>query len=369
MSSAYAAATLVASMGLPFVGRLIDRFGVRSVMAGVVLLLGAAAIGFGAVGNLVALTLAFGTLRFFGQGSLMLCCANLVAQWFDRKRGLAMSLMALGFSTSMALHPPLAQWLMEQVGWRQAWLWLGVGTWVIVLPMVILLVHDKPEALGLVPDGNRPTQDPDADTRVDRGADLGLTVREAMRTPAFWIIAASLATLSASVTALFFHQVSIFENQGLSAAMAARVFPLSAVVMVVTMPVIGRLQDRYPTKPIFAGAMVSMTVAMLTMIFVRNTETAIVYAVLFGIANGAIHTHYAYLWPRYFGRRHLGSIQGTGQMIGVFAASLGPVPFGLAFDLTGSYVSALAVFAVVPMLCVVAILAMPAPVLRRETLN
>ena len=62
--------------------------------------------------TLVTLALGFGALRFLGQGSLMMNAANLVAQWFSRKRGFAMGLMALGFAASMAVHPPLGQFLV-----------------------------------------------------------------------------------------------------------------------------------------------------------------------------------------------------------------------------------------------------------------
>jgi cyanate permease len=83
--------------------------------------------------------------------------------------------------------------------------------------------------------------------------------------------------------------------------------------------------------------------------------------VVFGINNAVIHTHMTFLWPRFFGRRHLGSIQGAAQTIAVIGASLGPLPFGAAFDLFGSYVGALWLFAFQPVLCAVAILLMRPP--------
>ena len=72
-------------------------------------------------------------LRFLGQGSMMLGSANLVAHWFSARRGFAMSLMALGFSASMAVHPQLGRWLIELVGWRGAWVGLGLITWALMM--------------------------------------------------------------------------------------------------------------------------------------------------------------------------------------------------------------------------------------------
>ena len=155
ISSVYAAATLLAAFGLPYVGRLIDRVGVRRVVLAVAIAFGFANVAFGWIAGLLSLALAFGALRFLGQGSLMLSSNYLVSQWFSRRRGIALSLAALGFSASMALHPPLAQWLIDQVGWRESWLWLGVLTWALLVPMIAILVQNKPEDIGLTPDGER----------------------------------------------------------------------------------------------------------------------------------------------------------------------------------------------------------------------
>ena len=172
----------------------------------------------------------------------MLTSANLVSQWFDRKRGFALSLMALGFSLSMAVHPSLAEWLIDLVGWRQAWVWLAISTWAVLAPAFFLLAFDRPEALGLVPDGGTPEA-----TGAPTDAARSLTLAEALRTPTFYIIAAGLFTGSMLVTSLHFFQVSIFEHQGLSRAAATLTFSVAAVVMVVTMPVFGRMLDRFPT--------------------------------------------------------------------------------------------------------------------------
>ena len=227
--------------------------------------------------------------------------------------------MALGFAASMAVHPPLAQWLSDQVGWREAWLWLGVLTWMLLIPPILLLIQNMPEDLGLQPDG-RGRRGPGLEAAAPQGAEVGLTVKQALRTPAFWITALSLATLSMLVTALFFHQVSIFTHQGVDAYVAARVFSVSAITMVVAMPMIGRLLDRFPTKPIFACAMLTQSAALIAIVFVDDLTSAVLYAVVFGLNNAAVQTYYTYVWPRFFGRRHLGSIQGTAQTIGIVGA-------------------------------------------------
>ena len=130
ISSAYAFATLIAAFGLTRMGFFVDRFGARNVLIFVSVCLGFSCVAFGAAMGVITLSLAFMVLRFFGQGSMMLGATNLVAQWFSAKRGIAMSILMLGFSASMAIHPKLGLWLIDQVGWRDAWMWLGVMTWI-----------------------------------------------------------------------------------------------------------------------------------------------------------------------------------------------------------------------------------------------
>jgi len=363
VSSAYATATLIAAFGLPYVGRLIDRLGPRRVMAGVGLLLGLACLGFSRVQGLLSLSLAFAALRFLGQGSLMLTANNLVAQWFSRRRGLAMSLLGVGFSLGMAVFPPLAQWLGELGGWRGAWLWLGVITWLLVIPAALTLIHDRPEDLRLRPDGEAG----DAGQRADAAAELGLSLKQAMRTPAFWIIGLAIATLSMLVTGLFFHQIAIFDDRGLDPAVVAVVFPVSAVSMVVGMPLFGHLLDRLPTRPVFAAALGLMTLAHLAMVAVHELATAVLFGVVFGLSNAGIQSNLSYIWPRFFGRKYLGSIQGAAHMMGVLGASLGPLPLGAAHDYLGSYRLTLLGLAVLPIVWTLLLVFAPPPRLEDAT--
>ena len=350
ISSAYGLATLIAALGLPFVGRLVDRYGARKIMLTVVIFLGLGCIAFGFAPGIIWLALGFGALRFFGQGSLMLTSVNVVSHWFSRKRGFAMGMMLLGFAISMAIHPPLSQWLIEQVGWRQAWIWLGVSTWVLMVPIVFFLLQDAPESIGLSPDGEKNIEHDDKQTVNKHGAEFGFTLKEALATSTFYIVAAALCTMSMLVTALHFFQVSIFEHQGLTPSIAAWMFPLSAIIAVLTQPIVGRCLDKFPTPRVITMSLTTLCAALLSMSMVSDLLTAILYAVIFGINNAFNMTLFGYLWPRYFGRRHIGSVQGTGQMIGVIGASIGPIPLGMAFDLMDDYKLTLIGLAILPAL-------------------
>lgn len=333
LASAYGIATLAAAFLLPHMGRLIDKMGARKALVLIVIALGLACLFFGAAANFLWLAGGFALLRFFGQGSLMMGCANLVSQWFSKSRGLAMSLMALGFGASMAIHPPLAQYLVNEMGWRNAWFIMGIITWMFMLPPLLLLAFDKPEDVKLRPDGEVPLQDENQEG--EEPVITGLTLSEALKTSTFYLLAISWFAVGMLITTLHFYQVKVMTDQGLSQEAAASLFAISAFTMVGMMPVVGRMFDKMRTRYVIALALFVTGVNLIGITFVTSFSTGVIYALLFGLNNALSMTMFGYVWPRYFGRKHLGSIQGTGQMVGVFGASLGPLPVGLAYDYLG----------------------------------
>ena len=332
IASAYGLATLIAAFLLPYMGKIIDKYGPRTSLIIISIILGISCIFFGAASNFLMLTVGFGFLRFFGQGSLMLGCANMVSQWFDTKRGFAMSLMALGFGISMAIHPPLSQLLIEQFGWKYAWVILGISTWIIMVPALYILAWNTPESVGLRPDGVNQSSSQQNDVEEIEGLNLS----EAIKEKSFYILSAMWFGMAMLVTTLHFYQVTILTSQGISTDFAAGVFSISAITMVLFMPFIGKLFDNYPTKYVLALGLAINSISLLLITFANNEIFTIVYAMFFGINNAISMTMFGYIWPRYFGRKHLGSIQGTGQMIGVIGASLGPLPVGFAIDYIGN---------------------------------
>jgi sugar phosphate permease len=353
ISSAYTLGTLTAAFGLSYLGQLIDRFGARAMLVTVSLLLGISAICFSAVTNIVALYAVFTAVRIFGQGALMLTSHNLVSQWFVRRRGLALSLVNLGFAVGSATYPPLTQILIGGVGWRTAWIWLGMGSWLLVIPIALLFVKSRPEELGLSPDGAAPSQveRPEGEgtaTSAPAAGGESWRIGEAIRTRQFWIMGVAVAIPSMLITGMVFHQISYFLEQGLSAQTAASVFTVSAVAMVTAGLFFGFLLDRLPTRYVVSLALLCMLAAMYAMAVADTPLLAYGYGVVFGVASGGMMMMTSYVWPEYFGREFLGSVQGAAFTISIIGASLGPLPFGVAFDLWGSYHRALVLLSLLP---------------------
>jgi len=346
IASAYGLATLIAAFMLPYMGKLIDKYGARKTLIIVSIILGFSCVFFGAASNFLMLTVGFGFLRFFGQGSLMLGCANLVSQWFDKKRGFAMSLMALGFGISMAIHPPLSQFLIDEYGWKFAWVFLGVSTWIIMVPTLYILTWNTPESVGLFPDGDKRAESITDQNELIEGLDLS----QALKEKSFYILSAMWFGMAMLVTTLHFYQVTILTSQGISTDFAANLFTVSAIAMVLFMPVVGKLFDNIPTNFVLTIGLIINCISLLSITYANSEYYAFFYAIFFGINNAISMTMFGYIWPRYFGRKHLGSIQGTGQMIGVIGASLGPLPVGFAIDYIGDSLVTIRYLALYPLI-------------------
>jgi MFS family permease len=327
ITTAYMIATLFAAFLLPKVGKLVDKFGPRIVLIYTVILLGIGCLIFGAASNFLMLAVAFGFLRFFGQGTLMLGSANITTQWFDKKRGFALGLMGLGFALSMGIHPPISDFLITNYGWRYAWVIIGLSTWVLMLPPLIFLAIDKPEDVNEKPDGIK------IETINEKTKIFGLSLNEALKEKSFYILSFSFFSISTLVTALHFFQVTILNQYfNLPSQEAAALFIPTMITMIIFIPLAGKFLDQYETHNVIGMSLLVTTASLISISFASNITFAIIYSIIFGINNAFNLALFGYIWPRYFGRLHVGSIQGTGQMVLVVGASIGAMPFALAMD-------------------------------------
>ncbi len=343
ISLLYAFGTGVSAIMVGGVSRLADRFGPRIMAIFIAFLMGIACFGMAAAVGGLQFFLAFAALRAFGQGSLPINATLLTASWFVSKRGRAFALMGLGFAASNAVIPPLGRFLIDWIGWREAYVVFGLMVWILVIPAALLFVRNTPEELGLHPDGapHPPTNEPASISRDASGRDT----RKVFSSPAFWLIAGPLAVPSLVVTAIIFHQTSIFEEQGLSAGVAALIFPVMAVISAVTALIAGPLIDRSGPIKLVRFNMAVLLVAVVFVQFISTPWMAVVYGVLLGISSGSWQIVNGVTWAHLYGREGLGRIQGSAVMISITAAAIGPLPLSFIRDQTGSYAVALAMMA------------------------
>ncbi|MCP4784269.1 MAG: MFS transporter [Fuerstiella sp.] len=386
-SIAYMIATLIGGCLLPFVGRLVDRFGARLVMPIVATLLGLACTWMSNLTGAVGLYVGFTMIRWLGQGSLTLIANWIVGEWFHTYRGRAAGICAVGGTASVLIIPQLNNSLIESYGWRDTWLMLGGAVVVILVLPVALLLRDRPESLSLLPDGLFPDDDDNRTLSADNGDDSSevydaepgnrtaatgesptvdsddesFTVREVLRCSAFWKIAGVVATVSLVGTGLMFHQVSIVAEHGVSRSLALGSLGVQAGAATVSTLIAGYLIDRVQARYVLACSMVLEIFAILLLIFLPSAGWVTVYSALLGLHGGIIRSAGCIVWINYFGRKHQGAIQGVSMSIMVLAAALGPVPPALAHDLAGSYEPALWMFLVLPTLAGIGVLSAAPP--------
>lgn len=350
VSTIYSGATLAAGLCMFFVGRFIDRFGQRNMLISVSILLALACFWNSMVTNLAMLFIGFFLLRILGQGSMTLIPNTLVPQWFITKRGKALSFMAIGGFASSASFPIINAWLVSQYGWRFSWLVWGFLLILIVVPLAYYLVRNKPEDVGLMPDGED-TFSSGSDSIGDASKnEENWSLQEAMKTRAFWLILFCVSIPALINTGITFHLISIFKWNDLSAGTAAVVLSLMAVIGFPITLVAGRILDRVSVNYVLAGIFIGEIIFILFLLVTKSTMTALIFGILWGISGGFERIALNYVWPSYFGRASLGSIKGTATTVMVLGSAFGPLPFGFAYDIFQGYTQILLLSLVFPLL-------------------
>lgn len=343
MTTAYLIGTLVGALALPWIGQAIDRFGVRRTMAIIGALFGGLLIGMSLVSNIVGLTAGFIGIRMMGQGALNLTATTAVALWFTRKRGLAMGIVAAAGGVGMTLIPLLSERLIVDIGWRNTWLVEGLAVWVIVLPIALLGIRNRPSDVGQHVDGDSAADAPPAEV-------WGVTRKEALRSSFFWLVTVAVATISTITTAVVFHQIDLLGSRGLTPTEAAANFLPQTVATLIATLGIGALADRVSPRIVLITSMAMMAGGLLLATAVTPGLLAIAFGMLIGAAGGAMRVVEATELPRYFGTLHIGAIRGVVTSVGIAGAAVGPVLFSLGHDVTGNYTAVLLASVALPVL-------------------
>ena len=296
---------------------------------------------------LLALGMSFGTFIVF---------VATVGNWFVRQRARAFSVL-MTFSAVGAIALPLLVWTIERYGWRPVLFGVGVGFWVIGIP-VALMMRRRPEDYGLLPDG-----DSDVGYRGSNGRGLrqvrevSIGVREVLRLRAFWqiSIAVSLGQLVSSTNlfhypALIEYDISIWLASGAAGAVA-----FGDILGRVS---IGFIGDRLDKKLLLAGSFFIQMLGVGALAMINSTYFGIswgliplpVFVVGFGLGFGASIPLRLSILADYFGRRSYGSIVGIASSVSAVFGTIGPLFVGAMYDFTNSYRPAYAIMALMILL-------------------
>ncbi|MCB2076045.1 MAG: MFS transporter [Novosphingobium sp.] len=334
LSSGPSIATAVTALLSPFYGALIDRFGTRKLaLPGILLtVLSVSAFGLtsGSPAQWVALWLIFGLLSTTIKSTIWTAA---VAGVFVKGRGLALGFTVAGTALSQTLVPPLGNFMIEEVGWRGAFVWLGLGWGGITFLLCWLFlfdVHDRIKAQAKAAGAS-------ADKPV--AVDLpGLTIAQAWRNSALWRVAISTFIVMVLTIGLGIHLFPILTEAGISRANAAWLTSLAGVAGIVGKLVTGALLDRY--RPNWVGGLtmgVTAVVFFLLIDGIRSMPLIILAMVVNGYAAGTKMQICGFLTAGYGGMKNFGKIYGVVAAIVALASGMGPMVAGLIYDLAGGY--------------------------------
>lgn len=359
LAIAYLAGTGTSGVLLGAGGRAIDRYGSRVVALGATLGLASTLLGLSVIGpmstavGLAVMSVGFGCLRFSGQGLLTLASRTMIAQWFDRRRGLVTALSSAVVSFSFAAAPALFLALIDIDGFRTAWRIMALALVVLVGTVIVTFYRVSPEAAGIEIDGRGRTTiptgpEPTAVTTPVVGTDRDRTRAQALRDVRFWALTIPVAALSSTSTAITFHIVDLGSELGLTDEAIVRIFVPIAFVSVPVSLVTGWLIDRV-TPLVIAAVMAMAQLIMYPMVGLLDTGWGAAIAVVtWGIAQGCFSALTSAAIPKIFGRRHLGAVSGAQMSAMVIGSAIGPAFFALVQSITGGYRAALWISTAIP---------------------
>jgi predicted MFS family arabinose efflux permease len=329
----------------PFVGRLADRFGMkRTILICAVIV----AVTFGSQGFLTGHLWHYYALAFImgpaAAGTSALTFGKVISHWFDRSRGMALSILACGSGLGGVVVPPLTQYLISHYGWREAYFLLGMCMLTVGTIPVALVLKDAPS-----------TKEKDAPTAAVTSGVSKAPKLQILKSYTFLTLLAVSAIIGISYVGVLTHLIPMLTDRGLAAASAARLFSLLGAAAIAGHLSVGACFDRFPAAKV-AGVMLALSGLGVAAIGVARSGMALALATtLLGAALGADTDVLPYLVSRYFGLASYGEFLGYFFASGTLGAAGGALLMGRVFDLYHSYVlmtSGIAVASIVSALLV-----------------
>ena len=356
-------ATMIGAIGALGIGRAIDRFGSRVVLTSVAIALGIVVMFMSQTTTVAGLAVWTTLTRTIGQSALSVISLAMVGQWFVRRIDAAMAVYSIVMSIGFMIAFPTVGALLQQWGWRRAWLAIGIALIAALAPLAYLVVRRMPESAGLTPDGDaaRPSPGVTRSGVSDEFELEGYTWREAVRTPAFWMFAigAALYGLVASGIGLF--NESILNERGFGARVYYQTLVVTAMTALAGNFLGGWLARRVQLALLLSAALAILAIGLAALPHVTTFAHAMLWATAMGLGGGLVMVLFFSVWARVYGRRHLGRIQGLAQAMTVLASALGPLLLAWWIDRTGSYAAMFRILAAVVGLTAIGALVTPMP--------
>ena len=340
---------------IPPEGWWIDRYGSAAVVAVGGVVAGACALGLSFVAHSWAFYALYVPGRMAFTSPLELGTSTAISNWFIQRRAFALALLNVSQGTGLALMPLVAQLIISAWNWRTAWASLGIYTLSIaVLPALFLLVR-RPEDLGLEVDPGPDKARTGKTVSPSQGArggvstlreEVNFTLRQALNTRAFWILAVFSGAGFMVQAGVSLHQAPHYLGQGLTGTAAAITVSVFALSQVPAGLLWSGLAQRMPVRFLLAVSGLAVGAGAIATMASESLASGVASAATLGVGVGGLHVLLRLAWADYYGRQHLGSIRGVTLPVQITGQALGPIISGFMYDVTDSYRIAFIIFAI-----------------------
>jgi MFS family permease len=323
---------------MPLAGMALDRFSVRVVTSVGTVVLVLSLVLTAMVRNVWEFAAVYGVLVPLGlAGTGPVIASGVVARWFSKRRGTALSVLGSASMTGMSLLVPAVTWLILTTGWRATYMLIAAGVFVLVMPLCLLVFRDSPESVGLTPDGG-PRQPGIAAAVVER-----VTAGEALQTLAFWQLAGSFFTCGFSMSLLSAHGIPMLTDHGYSPMFASWTLGVLGGSSIGFTVMLGALSDRFGRRPVLATIYAGRILIFAGLFLIRDNPVAILaVAVLGGITMAGTGSMTSALTADIYGRFSVSSVFGLIFLVHQTGSATGSWLAGALFESTGGYGAAYA---------------------------
>lgn len=321
MGAAFALAAITVALVSPLIGLLLDRFPPRRIILPAILAFAVALASLSRLGSHIAqFYLTFFVLGLAANGTAQFAYTRTILTWFSRRRGFALALLLTGSGVGSILIPPLTEWMIQDHGWRAAWLMLG-GIALLGFPLTAMLVRNRPEKPLL---------------RTDRAAS-GVTVSAALRTGSFWILAFITIFSAFSENGLVTNLAAMLTQHGIVAATAALALSVRGGAGILGRLGIGFAIDRVSPERVQTLVLALAAAGTLILAFAGTGPVTLLGAAVLGVGLGSEADVMPYLLARYFGRRHFSVLYGLTWTAYAIGGATGPLWIGHMYDRVGGF--------------------------------
>lgn len=345
ISSAIAIGWFVNGVSQPFIGRIYDRYGGRMVISVSLLVLGSCTILLSQVNSIWLLILIYGfIMSIAGGGASLVTIHAVLAKWFYRKRGMALSIGTAGASAGSMVLAPFATYLILLAGWRMTWAVLGILILALGVPLALLLIRNDPADVGETPDGDRdPTAtakegESRASASAERHGPLEVeNWRDSYKSPPIWQLSGAYFVCGMTTAIISAHYIPFAIDRGASPGTAALAFGLMTGLNVLGVIGVGIVSDRLGRKNLLAGIYALRGLAYVMLILAPGTLGIWGFAVIAGFSWIATAPLTSSLTADIYGLRTMGTLNGMSTFAHQMGGALSILMGGLLYDVFGAY--------------------------------